>query len=76
MPDSYVAPLLLIHRAQTHTQYAPVVLHGIVARVEEANAGDLDHEHGGAQHVARVVAPELDPLVFHALCGLVGKGLG
>jgi len=24
------------------------------------DTGDLDHEHGGAQHVARMVAPELD----------------
>ena len=31
-----------------------------VPGVEDRDPGDLEHEHGGAEDVARVVAPELD----------------
>ena len=42
-------------------------LEGVVARVEHAHAADLDHEHRRAEHVPRVVAPELDAAVLNDL---------
>lgn len=62
------------HPPKTRT-YAPVVLHGVVPRVEDAHARDLHHEHGGPQHVARVVAPELDAPVLQTLGSGGGGGL-
>lgn len=57
-PDSHA-------NARTHL---PVVLHRVVPRIQDPDARDLHHEHGGPQHVPGVVAPELDALVLHALC--------
>ena len=48
------------HRGQLGRHQVTVLLAGEVARVEDAHAGDLHHEHGCAQDVPGVVRPELD----------------
>mmetsp|Transcript_33048 Transcript_33048/g.108045 ORF Transcript_33048/g.108045 Transcript_33048/m.108045 type:complete len:220 (-) Transcript_33048:10-669(-) len=50
-------------RRRLGTEQVPVGLAREVAGVEDAHAANLDHEHGRAEHVARVVAPEPDALV-------------
>ena len=45
----------------------PILLHGVVARVQQPHPPDLDVEHRRAEDVARVVAPEPYAVVFHDL---------
>lgn len=41
-----------------------VFLSGVVAGVEDADSGDVHHEHGGTQDVAGGVTPETDSVHF------------
>ena len=40
------------------------------------NACNLNHKHGGTENVARIIAPKLNPLVFHHLWRRAGEWVG
>ena len=48
----------------------------VVAGVEDLDAGNLDHKHGGAQDVPCVVPPELDSVHLEGLVVVAGGDLG
>ena len=45
----------------------PVFLPRVIPRVQCPYPRDLDHEHGRAEHMARVVAVKTDPVDLHLL---------
>ena len=50
-----------------------VFLAGEVTSVEYLHSSYLNHEHGSTQHMAGVVAPELDSIHIHLLEWIDGE---
>ena len=58
--------VLGIPRQLGHFQ-VPVLVAAVVARVQHTHAVYLYHEHGGAQHVSRIISSELDAVDLNGL---------